>query len=132
MASTLKPILIAGLKGPPADVADKPEFSAENLQRVLREQFKLLNDDGFDPTPCLLEPTDPSAIDEFIKMLQSKEWAGVSIGFGIRGNLESTPFFEDMVNACIVHVRPKPPKMIFSTRPWTLSERVKRVFSIES
>lgn len=129
MTSLRKQILIAGIKTIPADQAAMPEYSAENLQRVMSEQFKLLNDDGFDTALCLLEPKDPSAIGDFTKMLQSKEWDGVSIGFGVRGNREYTPFFEDMVNTCIMHNKPKPPKMIFADRPWEISEGVNRVFS---
>ena len=88
-------ILAAGLPPPPGvDQASVP---------VLANEIKKATEKNWDLTLFVIDPQEPvdDVIEKWRVSLKSEAWTAVSIGFGVRGNIELTDLFEKLVNAAV-------------------------------
>jgi hypothetical protein len=119
-------IFITGLKNVPikGGVGEMSELIAPDVKR--------LNLEGFD-TEVLAIPNrgdHDTIVTDFKKALQSRDhWDGISIGYGVRGNVALTALFERLVNTALEEVQP-PPKLIFTEWVDKVYGSVRRVFPI--
>ena len=72
--------------------------------------------------------TTPDTVDEFVAYMKQhgSQLDGVVIGFGVRGNPELTPFFEQLVDAVRVYA-PKA-RLIFNSSPTNSLQGIQRYF----
>lgn len=122
-SSAPKTILSIGLG--PAHALSKLE--GDQIKNDLQAQVEEARELGFEVTILFPDTKDPNVIEDLRQKLRSQHFDGVSIGFGVRGNIELTDLFEKLVNAVIEEVKPAP-KMMFSTRPSGVVEAIQRVF----
>ncbi|KAL9617325.1 MAG: hypothetical protein Q9160_007854 [Pyrenula sp. 1 TL-2023] len=128
MSSTRRSVLILGLGSyvdkhasnittlTSADVAGK-------VSGTIAEASTL----GFDGESFDVNPAQPEAtVQRLRETLASKKWDSVSIGFGVRGQIQFTGLFEDCVNT-VVEEAPGA-RFVFSTGPDKVVEGIKRVF----
>jgi len=52
---------------------------------------------------CDTSKSTDDVVSGLAQYLRSKKYAAISIGFGVRGNRDLTPLFEELVNTCIEH-----------------------------
>lgn len=129
--SGLKRILTIGLAQAPAsaDAAHKKMIgSPEGHNMRLQTMKKQGKEAGFDLTLVAAKPGDfPTYLREVQELLKSQSWDGIMIGFGVRGTVEYSQFFQDLVNASR-ELRPEV-KMAFNTSPQDIVECAQRSFS---
>lgn len=97
---------------------------------VLEKQKAQAEAQGFDLTIWLVDAVNEppeKVLADFKQKLEEKQYAAVSIGFGVRGNRDITPVFEKMVNLCI-EMQPGV-KMAFANLPDDVVDACQRVLS---
>ena len=133
MASARKSVLLAGIKGLPEDrtlTAEQQEArraQAESFREAAQRDMARVGEMGFDYQPYFIDVDDANALEDFKKTIASRQWHGVSLGFGIRGTPELTPLFEKLMNAAIEFAQPAP-RFMFPLKPDKIAEAVQRVF----
>lgn len=105
-----------------------PGFSlnSKQIQQMIDEEEKAMATIGIEHTMFELNPDDPNAIPQMKDKLQSRQWDGVIIGWGVRGTINLTGIFEVAVNLTVQEVRGV--KLMFPTSPESLLESARRVF----
>lgn len=121
MNTKSKTILIAGLGryGPAAS-------ASANISKV-QADIRRANEAGYRTQDLELNPNDiAQSVSTVRKTLQSNSFDGFLVGFGVRGNKDFTPLFEDVVNAS----RETSPatKLLFGTAPDAVYETILRGF----
>lgn len=105
-----------------------PTYDPERVKREVDEEFARLQDSGFEMT---LYFADSKAIEQSMpairQHLRSASWDGVSIGFGIRGEIEYTALFEEIVNAVVTESKGPIPKFMFTSSTTDIYNAVVRV-----
>lgn len=82
---------------------------------------------GFDGESFDVDPDQAEAtVHKLREKLAARKWDGVSIGFGVRGQIQFTGLFEDCVNAVIDEAPGA--RFVFSTHPDKVVEGIRRVF----
>lgn len=115
-------VLVAGL-GKYAKVS----YSTDEIIRRVEVDVKQASEMGFDCTTTYINPEDPPTALETVKQaLQEQKWDAFSIGYGIRGDLDHTGLFEQLVNASR-EISPQT-KLLFSTAPDGIVEAIKRAY----
>lgn len=93
-----------------------PTYDPERVKREVGEEFARLQESGFEMT---LYFADSKAIEkcmpEVKQYLRDASWDGVSIGFGLRGDIEYTALFEEIVNAVVAESKGPIPKFMFTS-----------------
>jgi len=74
---------------------------------------------------CDTSKSNDDVVSGLMEYLKSKKYVAISIGFGVRGNRDLTPLFEQLVNACI-ELQPEA-KFGFAISPTSIFETCKRV-----
>lgn len=109
-----------------------PGHDEESIRRSIAEQRALALEAGFDVVACTFDPsTSPTTVAGLIRdKVRERQWDGVMLGFGIRGNPAVTELFEVAVNICVHEMRPAP-RFAFNVTPTTAVEAIVRSFSTE-
>jgi hypothetical protein len=102
-------------------------ISSHELLAVVEAEQEKASKAGYNIETFGVNPNDVSSLEAARKVLKSKYWDGISIGFGVRGQKEYSEVFEKLVNICLEEVKPAP-KMLFPVGPNQLFLAVQRVF----
>ena len=129
MSDSMKSVLIIGFAQVPPNnqSSENSQWTPEAIQGVIEKEMQKGEQAGFHMQNYAM-PLDKASsldLDDLKGILRSRKWSGVSIGFGIRGNVDLTSLFEHLVNACVTEVSP-PPKFMFNTWPTTIFEALER------
>ncbi|KAL3425817.1 hypothetical protein PVAG01_02608 [Phlyctema vagabunda] len=128
-SSTRKTILTLSvsrhLSGVPIDKVILTDWAKEKADGV-RDSFENI---GFN-----LDPTDvPGTLEAVKHELEKTSWDGVVIGWCVRGHVEFTLLFEELVALCCERMRSAPRmRLMFSTGQDKLVETVVRNFPVGS
>ncbi|MCJ1311528.1 hypothetical protein MMC25_005201 [Agyrium rufum] len=103
---------------------------AQGLQREWAKDKANKSRDSFDNVGFDVDPKDASGALEGIKReLSCRPWDGIVIGWCLRGHVEFTDLFEQVIATCVDATRSAPQtKIMFSTGPDNLVETVERNF----
>lgn len=103
----------------------KPNFPWTD--KDVEDEMQRADKMGLDIVMHLVDTDSTTYMNEFRQVLQRvKQPDTVVIGFGIRGDAELTPIFEQLVNAVVREVQPVP-KLAFALRPDRIVEAIERV-----
>lgn len=93
-----------------------PAYSPERVKHEVDQELARLRDAGFDFTLYFADSKDTGAALPAVRaLLRGSTWDGVSIGFGLRGAIEYTALFEDIVNAVVAEAQGPVPKLMFTS-----------------
>lgn len=126
-SSARKSILVVNLgqylTGVPAEKAIKADWEKEKAHNIT----SLFDNKGFD-----LDPKDvTSTLRALKKILEERPWDGVLLGWCVRGHVEFTLLFEELITLCCeVQKSALQMKIMFSTGPDNLVETVARNFPV--
>ncbi|KAK5129931.1 hypothetical protein LTR08_002691 [Meristemomyces frigidus] len=101
--------------------------AGHKVKELLARSISQARAAGFEVLPTDINPEDPAdSLKRFVEALQSREWSGVNVGFGVRGHKENTVLFERMLG----EVRRLAPgaRVVFSNGPDELFEAIRRNF----
>ena len=74
-----------------------PDAGAK-ARELLATSISKAREAGFEVTACDINPQDPDdSLKRFVEALESREWSGVNVGYGVRGHKENTVLFETML-----------------------------------
>jgi hypothetical protein len=125
--STNKTILVAGLGRFITSIDPEGAAQLGDNRQLLLDNLSKARSHGFDPSPLEVNPNDAAnSLEDLRELLQSKQWDGFIIGYGIRGKKEFTDLFEDLVNLSR-EVSPTT-KLGFSVAPDAVFETMRRMF----
>lgn len=128
--SLRKSLLAVGLAHVPSIASDQEKQTVgdpQQLKKVIMAEARKVDEAGFDIDVVMVKPEDSEAALKQVKdKLRSKKWDGYVVGWGVRGNVQYTLLFEQLVNAGIEIIPGT--KMGFNTRPDDLYECVVRNF----
>lgn len=110
-----------------------PGHDDESIRRSITEQRALALAAGFDVVACTFDPSSSRAAvaDVIREKARERQWDGVMLGFGIRGDPAMTELFEVAVNTCVQEMRPAP-RFAFNVTPTTAVQAIVRSFSAET
>ena len=92
-----------------------PTYSAERVKQEVDRELERLRAAGFEFTLYFADSKNTgAALPEIMELLRGSRWDGVSIGFGLRGAIEYTALFEDIVNAVVAEAKGPVPKLMFT------------------
>jgi len=129
MTSDRKSILTATLGHLTASALAQVSLSGtpHDIQATIAASIIAANKAGFDIYTFEVNPQDIEvSLSRLKEQLQSQHWDGLLIGFAIRGEKESTPLFEGLVDVC----RQAAPgtKLLFGSGPYDLMATLRRNF----
>ncbi|KAG8157741.1 hypothetical protein KVR01_012403 [Diaporthe batatas] len=105
-----------------------PAYSPERVQQEVNRELERLRAAGFDFTLYFADSKDTgAALPAIRELLRGSTWDGVSIGFGIRGAVEYTALFEDIVNTIVAEVQGPVPKFMFTSSTTDIYDAAIRV-----
>ena len=129
MSDSTKSVLIIGVAAVPPknQSSENSQWTPEAIQGVIDKEMQKGEQAGFymQNYAMPLDKVSKLDLEDLKSVLRDRKWSGVSIGFGIRGNVDLTSLFEHLVNTCVTEVNP-PPKFMFNTWPTTIFEAVER------
>lgn len=97
---------------------------ANAVREGLKKMVVDMKDLGYDYKQFFLGPEQ--GMTPLIDELKGKNWDGVLVGFGVRGNPDLTVFFEQIVNTAREHAPAA--KLLFNSSPESTVDAVKRWF----
>lgn len=93
-----------------------PSYSPERVKHEVDQELTRLRQAGFEFTLYFADSKNTSAALAAVReLLRGSKWDGVSIGFGLRGAIEYTALFEDIVNAVVAEAQGPVPKLMFTS-----------------
>lgn len=105
-----------------------PAYSPERVKQEVDQELGRLRAAGFEFTLYFADSKDTGAALPAIKeLMRGSTWDGVSIGFGLRGAIEYTPLFEDIVNVVVAEAQGAVPKFMFTSSTTDIYDAVIRV-----
>lgn len=121
-SNTPKAIFVIGKK-------EGSQFDAATIRRFAAEQMAKAKESGFDVQGLIIDPQAPHEVilGQIREQLQARQWDGVVVGFGVRGDPTLTVLFEDVVNICVQEFQIT--RFGFNTTPGDTAEAVIRAFS---
>ncbi|KAK5119559.1 hypothetical protein LTR85_007387 [Meristemomyces frigidus] len=131
MASGPKYILSAGFgrfaaMDPNAQAHFGPDAGAKTKE-MLATSISKARAAGFEVIGVDMNPKDPEdSLKRFTEQLQSRDFVGVNVGYGVRGHKENTELFEKLLNKAW-EVRPGI-KIMFSNGPDEVITAIQRSF----
>ena len=115
-------VLVVGLM----DSIPDPDMKARVTSMVHGEVDKA-KAENIDVTIVSANPDDiPGTLEKTKTVLQSQQWDGFNVGFGVRGNQSMTPLFEQVVN--LGHELAPKAKLMFSETPDSILKAIKRAY----
>jgi len=123
MPPLLRNVLAIGVRG-------LGSWTPKEAKDLIKAEIEKATKSGFrlELYQIQLEQPEKQTLDEFTQKLQQQKWEGLAFGFGIRGDRDSTPLFERLVNLAMREVRPTP-RLAFPTLPDGIVEAFERVFA---
>ena len=130
-----KSVLMMGLKQTPQsmDALTHPakeemyKYTPENIKKLAEGELAKIREAGFHVETFGIDVDSKDVLEETRQAVTSRQWDGISIGFGVRGTAELTPLFTDVVNMIVAEVKPTP-KLMFALKPDALLVEVQRAF----
>lgn len=121
MTPSLRSVLAIGVRG-------LPGWSPAEAQKLISAEKEKATKAGFELDVLAILPSQPEKqiIEEVEKALSKRNFAGVALGFGIRGDRELTPLFEKITNLVMERVEPMP-KLAFPLLPDEVVKSFERV-----
>lgn len=105
-----------------------PAYSPERVKQEVDQELARLQEAGFEFTLYFADSKDTGAALPTVKeLLRGSTWDGVSIGFGLRGAIEYTALFEDIVNAVVSEAQGPVPKLMFTSSTTDIYDAAIRV-----
>lgn len=105
-----------------------PSYSPERVKQEVDQELARLREAGFEFTLYFADSKDTgAALPAVRELLRGSTWDGVSIGFGLRGDIEYTTLFEDIVNAVVAEVQGPVPKLMFTSSTTDIYDAAIRV-----
>lgn len=105
-----------------------PAYSPERVKQEVDQELARLQEAGFEFTLYFADSKDTGAALPAVKeLLRGSTWDGVSIGFGLRGAIEYTALFEDIVNAVVSEAQGPVPKLMFTSSTTDIYDAAIRV-----
>lgn len=105
-----------------------PAYSPERVKQEVDQELARLREAGFDFTLYFADSKDTgAALPAVRELLRGSKWDGVSIGFGLRGAIEYTALFEDIVNAVVAEAQGPVPKFMFTSSTTDIYDAAIRV-----
>ncbi|KAI7773416.1 hypothetical protein LA080_010949 [Diaporthe eres] len=103
-------------------------YSPERVKQEVDQELARLREAGFEFTLYFADSKDTGAAPPAVRELfRGSTWEGVSIGFGLRGDIEYTALFEDIVNAVVAEVQGPVPKLMFTSSTTDIYDAAIRV-----
>jgi hypothetical protein len=122
----MKTVLIIGINPATIDFTN-PELpkglTKEMVEQGTKATLEKLNSMGYQAEAFLID-TGTTDLSSLANQLKNKNYSGVVIGNGIRGQVSNFILFEKIVN--VVHENAPASKIIFNTLPTNTDEAVKR------
>ncbi|KAG6358019.1 hypothetical protein INS49_013903 [Diaporthe citri] len=108
--------------------SQNPSYSPERVNQEVDKELARLREAGFEFTLYFADSKDTGAALPAVKeLLRGSAWDGVSIGFGLRGAIEYTALFEDIVNAVVSEAEGPVPKLMFTSSTTDIYDAAIRV-----
>ncbi|KAL1862925.1 hypothetical protein Daus18300_008255 [Diaporthe australafricana] len=105
-----------------------PSYNPERVKQEVDQELARLREAGFDFTLYFADSKDIDAALPAVKdLVRGSSWDGVSIGFGLRGAIEYTALFEDIVNAVATESQGYVPKLMFTSSTTDIYDAAIRV-----
>lgn len=105
-----------------------PSYSPERVKQEVDQELARLREAGFEFKLYFADSRDTgAALPAVRELLRGSTWNGVSIGFGLRGDIEYTALFEDIVNAVVAEVQGPVPKLMFTSSTTDIYDAAIRV-----
>lgn len=105
-----------------------PSYSPERVKQEVDQELARLREAGFEFTLYFADSKDTgAALPAVRELLRGSTWDGVSIGFGLRGAIEYTALFEDIVNAVVAEAQGPVPKLMFTSSTTDIYDAAIRV-----
>lgn len=105
-----------------------PGYSPERVKQEVDRELGRLRAAGFEFTLYFADSKDTgAALPAITELLRGSTWDGVSIGFGIRGAVEYTALFEDIVNVVVAEAQGSVPKFMFTSSTTDIYDAAIRV-----
>ncbi|KAH8914695.1 hypothetical protein BT69DRAFT_1289838 [Atractiella rhizophila] len=103
-------------------------WSEERVRTGLAKCEEIMLDAGYDYEGFWFHPDDTfeQFKEKLITKVTEKHWDGIMIGWGVRGNIQITNWFEDMVNVAKDH-SPKS-RLMFNWSPESTLDMAQRSF----
>ncbi|TKA76586.1 hypothetical protein B0A55_04052 [Friedmanniomyces simplex] len=99
----------------------------DNIKKIVASLIQQASAAGFDVDTFAFNPQEPEdSIKRLEEKLRSRDWDGMLIGWGLRGNKSHTPLFEAAVNAAR-EVVPRT-KLMFGNAPDDFFNTLQRNF----
>ncbi|KAK3067985.1 hypothetical protein LTR53_014794 [Teratosphaeriaceae sp. CCFEE 6253] len=100
----------------------------ENIKKMIMASVRQANEAGFDVDNIAFSKEPEDSIKRLEGKLRSQQWDGFLIGWGVRGNKDSTALFEAAVNTAR-KVAPQT-TLLFGNAPDDLSNTLQRNFDV--
>ncbi|KAH8757290.1 hypothetical protein F5883DRAFT_568536 [Diaporthe sp. PMI_573] len=105
-----------------------PSYSPELVKQEVDQELERLRAAGFGFTLYFADSRDTgAALPAIRELLRGSAWDGVSIGFGLRGAIEYTALFEDIVNTVVAEAQGPVPKLMFTSSTTDIYDAAIRV-----
>lgn len=105
-----------------------PSYDPERVKQEVDHELARLREAGFEFTLYFADGKDTgAALPAVRELLRGSAWDGVSIGFGLRGAVEYTALFEDIVNAVVAEAQGPVPKLMFTSSTTDIYDAAVRV-----
>lgn len=132
MSNSTKRILGIGILKEASD--QDPNYHPDRVKQEVNQELARLEEAGFAMTlyfadSPLLEKTLP----EIKQHLKNGPWDGISIGFGLRGAVEYTSLFEDIVNMVVTETwghKEQRPRFMFTATTTDIYDAAIRVLGV--
>lgn len=128
MAATAPRRKILGIGILKESSSQDPSYSPERVKQEVDQELARLREAGFEFTLYFADSKDTgAALPAVRELLRSSTWEGVSIGFGLRGDIEYTALFEDIVNTVVAESQGPVPKFMFTSSTTDIYDAAIRV-----
>ncbi|KZP06487.1 hypothetical protein FIBSPDRAFT_842083 [Athelia psychrophila] len=125
--STAPSVLMVGLPWDHPLVAAQahdPTVIRDGLDRVIQAT----NNAGYNLAPYYFGPGDAAGLQGLVALLKKNDYDAVVVGFGVRGSVDLTEFFEEIVNT-VKDTAPRA-RLLFNSSPPSTLDAVKRAFPL--
>lgn len=105
-----------------------PAYSPERVKQEVNLELERLRAGVFEFTLCFADSKNTdAALPAIRELLKGSTLDGVSVGFGLRGAIEYTALFEDIVNAVVAETQGPVPMFMFTSSTTNVDDAAIRV-----
>lgn len=111
-----------------------PNYDPDRVKQEVNRELARLEEAGFEMTLYFADSTQlEKTLPEVEQHLKNGPWDGISIGFGLRGAIEYTSLFEDIVNMVVTKTwgpEEQRPRFMFTASTTDIYDAAIRVLGV--